>query len=322
MAIRTVGRHTAVFFALLLFAFTSGNAVFGGETSIISKLAPQRLLLDAATAGGLIVVVGERGHILSSRDDGRTWHQASVPTRATLTGVFLHDQHLGWAVGHDGVILRTRDGGDNWTLRYTQGEADRPLLDILFLDENRGIAVGAYGLFLSTTDSGNTWAEGIVSEDDWHLNHITRSENGRLYIAAEGGNVFRSEDDGTTWISLPSPYTGSFFGTLPMENESLLLFGLRGHLFRSENAGNSWHKIQSGTLALLSGGLTMQDGTVVIVGLDGTILSSKDNGRHFDLEQLPNRNAISTVVCTSDNAMLLVGEAGVQRYPEKGAHTN
>jgi photosystem II stability/assembly factor-like uncharacterized protein len=314
MIIRTIGRYAAVFSVLLLFVFTSGNAVFGADNAIISKLAPHRLLLDATTAEGLIVVVGERGHILSSRDDGRTWHQASVPTRVTLTGVFMHNEHLGWAVGHDGVILRTENGADSWTLLYAQGEEDRPLLDILFLDKDRGIAIGAYGLFLSTADGGDTWMEGIVSEEDWHLNHISRSTTGRLYIAAEGGHIFRYDDNGETWTQLSSPYTGSFFGTLPMENDSLLLFGLRGHLFRSENAGNSWHKIPSGTLALLSGGLIMQDGTVVVVGLNGTILSSKDNGRHFDLEQLPNRNAISTVVRTSDNALLLVGEAGIQRY--------
>ena len=38
-----------------------------------------------------------------------------IPTRVTLTGVFMHDPHLGWAVGHDGIILGTRDGGESWT---------------------------------------------------------------------------------------------------------------------------------------------------------------------------------------------------------------
>jgi photosystem II stability/assembly factor-like uncharacterized protein len=309
-----------VFLALLISVTVYGNA--WGENAIISKLAPHRLLLDADTAEGLIIVVGERGHILSSRDDGRTWRQATVPTRVTLTGVFLHDQHLGWAVGHDGVILRTRDGGNTWSLLYTQGEADRPLLDVLFLDENKGFAVGAYNLFLSTTDGGDTWTEGAVSQEDWHLNQIVRSKTGRLFIAAEGGNIFRSDDDGATWSPLASPYAGSFFGTLPLENDVLLLFGLRGHLFRSEDAGTSWLQITTGTEALLSGGLIMEDGTVVVVGLDGTILSSRDDGRHFDLEQLSNRIAISTAVRASDKAILLVGEAGVQRYPEKGAFSN
>ncbi|NIN72690.1 MAG: sialidase, partial [Gemmatimonadetes bacterium] len=49
------------------------------------------------------------------------------------------------------------------------------------------------------------------------------------------------------WTTLPSPYEGSFFGTLPLEGDSLLLFGLRGHLFRSDDAGESWEEIPTGT---------------------------------------------------------------------------
>lgn len=315
MAPLTTGRMAAVFSVLLFSVFIGGSAAFADENAIMSKLAPRRLLLEAAAAGELIVVVGERGHILSSRDDGRTWHQASVPTRVTLTGVFLHDERLGWAVGHDGVILRTRDGGDNWTLLYVHGEADTPLLDLIFLNEDKGFAVGAYGLCLSTENGGDTWTQETVTEEDWHLNHIARSRTGRLFIAAEGGNIFRSDDDGATWLQLSSPYSGSFFGTLPLENDVLLLFGLRGHLFRSENAGDTWHKLDSGTEALLSGGVIRQDGTVVLVGQDGSILSSMDGGRRFDLLQLPSREALSAVIHISDNAMLLVGESGVKRYP-------
>ena len=61
----------------------------------------------------------------------------------------------------------------------------------------------------------------IMEGSDYHLNHIARSGTGRLYIAAEAGTIYRSDDDGQTWISLPSPYHGSFFGTLPLENDSL-----------------------------------------------------------------------------------------------------
>lgn len=296
-----------------------GLDAHGAEDSqaIISKLAQKSLLLDAARVDDLIVLVGERGHILSTPDGGRNWHQAAVPTRVTLTGVFLHDRSLGWAVGHDGVILRTRDGGETWTLLHVQGEEDRPLLDVFFLDADRGFAIGAYGLFLATVDGGDTWEEKYVSEDDWHLNHMARSSAGRLYIAAEAGNVYRSDNDATSWVQLFPPYTGSFFGTLPLEGDGVLLFGLRGHLFRSEDAGDTWQRIDTGTDALLSGGLIRRDGSVVIVGQDGVILESRDGGRTFERHQLPDRTAFSTALETPDGALLLVGETGVMRWHEK-----
>ena len=84
------------------------------ERSMPSRLASRSLLLDAADRSGLAVAVGERGHILLSPDGGSTWTQSEAPTQALLTGVWLHDARLGWAVGHDEVILRTVDGGTSW----------------------------------------------------------------------------------------------------------------------------------------------------------------------------------------------------------------
>ncbi|NIN72688.1 MAG: hypothetical protein GTO46_12360, partial [Gemmatimonadetes bacterium] len=71
------------------------------EYTLQMPLAERSLLLDGVAVDGLMVAVGERGHILISRDDGVSWRQAEVPTRSSLTGVFFHDQQLGWVVGHD-----------------------------------------------------------------------------------------------------------------------------------------------------------------------------------------------------------------------------
>ena len=78
------------------------------QASIMARLAPRSLLLDAVERGPLWIAVGERGHILVSRDGATTWTQAPVPTRVMLTGIWMHDDRLGWAVGHDETILRTR----------------------------------------------------------------------------------------------------------------------------------------------------------------------------------------------------------------------
>ncbi|HJU38459.1 MAG TPA: YCF48-related protein, partial [Tahibacter sp.] len=134
-------------------------------------LATQALLLDFVESGKRAIAVGENGMVLLS-DDRTAWRQAAqVPTRATLTAVAAVGDRV-WAVGRDGVIVASVDGGENWTLQRKDpwqppgaqsagGDARHgaPLLDVLFFDENRGVAVGAYSLFLETADGGATWTE-------------------------------------------------------------------------------------------------------------------------------------------------------------------
>ncbi len=298
------------------------------EHSVLAPLAGKSLLLDAATHGDMAVAVGERGHVLVSRDQGRTWNQKQVPTLATLTAVYLHDGELGWATGHDAVILRTRDGGENWEKVFSAPEEERPLLDIWFNDENYGLAIGAYGYLLATTDGGNTWTPreiGTVEEEvddfygggfDYHLNHLSRSGEQRLYIAAEAGTAYRSDDAGQSWTNLPSPYPGSFFGSLPLDHDTLLMFGLRGHLFRSENAGESWTAVETATTAMITDGIVQQDGTVVLAGLSGTLLVSRDAGLTFTLVQRDDRLGIASILQMVDGGLILVGEGGARRIEE------
>lgn len=314
----------------------AASAEKNAQYAEMAPLASQSLLLDLVWAGSRIVVVGERGHILHSDDRGATWRQARVPTQANLTGVFFIDARNGWAVGHDEVILRTTDGGDNWTLTHSAPEKQQPLLSVWFRDASAGFAIGAYGTMLATNDGGYTWVTQAfdpqplvppakraapADEDefsdgpapsDMHLNSIVAAPAGKLYIAAEAGHLFRSDDGGASWKILPSPYEGSFFGVLPLEGESVLAFGLRGHLFESADAGQTWREIPTGTVAMLTDGVRVNE-TIAISGLAGALLTRRgsENGA-VSLEQFPDRRGINAILALDEKTFVVAGEGGVR----------
>ena len=292
-------------------AQASGNT----KPAVQAPLAATSLLLDAAMAGARIVVVGQRGHILVSDDGGESWKQARVPTRALLTAVHMHDENTGWAVGHDAVILRTDDGGDTWRLMHRAPEEERPLLDVWFRDKDTGFAVGAYGYFLATRDGGATWTSRAISKDDFHLNEIVPAGAERLYMAAEAGVAYRSDDGGNTWHELRSPYTGSWYGALVLDEDRMLLLGLRGHLFLSEDGGESWTQVATGTTATLTDAVRLPSGVVLLTGLEGVLLTSRDGGRTVSTTRLASRQGISSVLALADGTVLLTGEFGVRRLP-------
>ncbi len=309
--------------------------------SVIAPLAAKSLLLDLAWAGPRVVAVGERGHVLYSVDAGRTWTQVQVPTSANLTAVYFADAKNGWAVGHAQTILRTQDGGDTWDLSHFEPEEAEPFLDVSFGDGLRGLVVGAYGVIYSTTDGGSVWshvpfepqslpgaakveptADDMEADVDlgfeFHLNALARGPGQRLYLGAEAGRLFRSDDDGASWRELPSPYDGSFHGILPLDGEALLAFGLRGNLFRSEDGGMNWTAIETGTSVLLDSGARVDERTVVIAGMAGVMLVSRDAGKTFALTQQDDRKAISAISSSGDGALIVAGEGGVRRLPLPG----
>lgn len=303
-----------------------------------ARLAAHGLLIAIVPAGERLVAVGDRGIIVLSDDHGASWQQAEyVPTQALLTGVCFLDPRRGVAVGHDQVILTTGDAGRTWKRTHYLPAAQGPLLDVWCGAGNEVIAVGAYSAYLTSADAGASWHEVTFAPapavaggatrspaaavpdaaeegagGGYHLNRIVGAGAGRLYIAAEAGHLYRSDDDGASWRTLPSPYEGSFFGVLPLSAESLLAFGLRGHLYRSSDEGRSWQAIDTGTVAMLTGATRFDSDAVTIVGLSGVVLLSRDGGHTFTLQQQADRAGLSATVVAGDDRLAVVGEDGAK----------
>ncbi len=325
--------------AWLLAAVTASAAVSDGDLpSEPARLATRAALLDIASAGPKLVAVGDRGIVLASSDHGRTWSQSQTPTQSLLTGVCFFDADHGVAVGHDEVALITADGGATWKKTHYAPQAQQPLLAV-WCGGDRAIAVGAYGTYFVSDDRGVSWDEkkmqavGVTAAAEqakkaaessdaaadgagggFHLNAIAGGRDGPLYIAAEAGHLYRSSNRGDSWAQLPSPYTGSFFGVLTLDQGAVLAFGLRGNLFRSEDGGLTWQRINSGTEAMLDGGASAAEGAIRLVGLSGVILTSGDNGKSFTLMQRDDRKGLAAVAIDA-GALITVGEAGVVAVP-------
>ena len=318
-----LGRCRAgIFFVpALLLHLALPTPAWANEAAEPSRLAIHSLLLDGAQYQHRMIAVGERGHVLYSKDWGHNWAQASVPTRTMLTGVFFLDETHAWAVGHDATIITSRDGGQSWKLSYSAPEQETPLLDVWFKDQNKGFAIGAYGLFMETSDGGNSWQQRWISEeDDFHLNQISAAADGTLYIAAESGVIYRSDDGGNNWTSLTTPYHGSFFFFFPLTPERLFIFGLRGHLFSSDDKGDNWRSIATNTTAMLTSALISSDGQsgdmrCIIAGLSGVLLIDQGcDGEAPQLIQRPDRSGISALLVSDNGELVLIGETGITRF--------
>lgn len=286
-------------------------------TAAASDVARRALLLDAHSTIAAVVAVGERGTVLRSTDQARSWSTVATGVYATLTAVSFADSQHGWVVGHDGLILATVDGGRSWSKQWASDQPTDSFLDVLALDNRRVIAIGAYGLYAATTDGGRNWQRRAILEDDYHLNRISRAPAGELFIAGESGTLLHSRDDGNTWERFFPPYDGSFYGILPLGVDTLIAYGLRGHVFRSEDRGRTWEAVDAGTTGAISTGLELPEGGVVLAGQVRGLLLALPASPGLQRAAVPITAAIAELVLLEDGAILAVGEAGATRIERR-----
>ncbi len=313
--------------------------------SAASPLAARSPLFAIARAGTRLVTVGQRGHILSSDNNGASWQQADVPVSTDLVAVHFPSAQKGWAVGHDGVILHSNDGGRRWTRQLDGRQAaallvdayaktgnnpeadaalaearrmladgpDLPFLDVWFSDERNGHAVGAFNLIFTTRDGGAHWRPASDHADNPKSLHLygIRAVGDEVYIVGELGLLLRLDRASGRFRALPTPYPGTWFGLLATP-DVLLAYGLRGNAWRSRDAGKSWQQVDTGVLTGLTGAVLFGDSRIALVSQGGQVLVSRDKAASFQPVAGIKPQPIFGVSAAGANALALVGARGVR----------
>lgn len=335
--------------------FTISATVTGAENKLLSQpsdishRAIQSVMLAIDNAGSRQVVVGERGFILLSDDEGISWKQVQSPVSVTLTSVDFVSPDKGWIVGHGGVVLKSVDGGNSWTkvldgikagkieleaaknvhnpenrrskirmreaLFSVKSGADKPFLDVHFSDEIHGMVVGAYGLAFTTDDGGETWQSIMGQVPNTYGMHLydIYVQGERTYLIGEQGSLFRSKEEGFAFERIETPYEGSFFGMVASDNADLILFGLRGNVFRSIDGGNNWQNITLPQPITLTSGTLLTDGGIILVDETGQVFLSRDQGENFTNITVDHPSAFTDVIETASGDLLLSGIRGITR---------
>lgn len=296
--------------AVLLPGGGAGAADLLKTPSFPSRKAGAALLLGIAAAGRRAVAVGERGIILLSDTGGTTWRQAAVPVSVTLTAVHFPDQATGWAVGHDGAVLRSRDGGERWTLVF-DGTAANAL-----------VAADASARLEEAKASGDAdaLADAEMAVEDAQaaaefgpsrpLLGVWFADADTGFVAGSFGQLFHTRDGGKSWVSLGrrvgNPGGLHYNSITGLPGGALLMAGEGGFVYRSRDGGETWETLETGVPANLYGATA--DDALIAYGFGGRIVRSDDGGRWEPVDSPTTRSLVAAV--RREKTLVLVDAAG------------
>jgi len=150
--------------------------------------------------------VGEYGYIYHTKDGGATWKKQAgyfgisertgeAVGEAYLFSVKAVDPQTAWAVGIDGTVIKTLNGGKSWQEVVTG--APRTQLFCVAADRADRILIAGNGVFLSSIDGGRTWQRPVFSPSinyGWLYGLAPRGSSGFVAVGWEGAIYIESSN--------------------------------------------------------------------------------------------------------------------------------
>jgi len=93
-----------------------------------------------------LVIVGERGTLLRSGDDGATWKRLPFPYKGSMFGVLPLGENQLLAFGLRGNVYESKDGGSSWS--KVDSQASVSLMGGALLEGGGVVLAGANGTVL------------------------------------------------------------------------------------------------------------------------------------------------------------------------------
>lgn len=231
-----------------------------------------------------------------------TWKwQNPLPQGNNLNSVTFINSSTGYAAGDAGMIMKTTDAGESWTI-LKSGKFER-LASVDFTDQqNTGYAAGSNGIILKTTDAGLTWIDKSLNANETYLsvNFPEGDQTGYLTGVTLNdtlGVVYKTVNGGDSWFPLNPGINGLLNDIeFPEDINTGYICGrdysnVNPIILKTTNGGTTWiNQSQGLTGTFYSICFPQNSQTGYVTGYPGTIYKTTDGGNNW-ISQLSGSTA-------------------------------
>jgi len=170
------------------------------------------------------------------------WFGLNTGTTQNLNAIYFIDAETGFACGAAGTIIKTTNGGTNWSVLISGSSAE--IRSIHFFNSTTGILCGYTGTILRTTDGGANWNV-INSGTTTQLLGISFIDNLSGICVGNSGTTLYSTNSGMNWlVGQPTGYLVTFYTAFMVNASTGYCAGVNtifSPLFaKTTNGGANW----------------------------------------------------------------------------------
>lgn len=207
-----------------LWAITNGSPGFYGDARIFkstdggsswteqtNSMTTDTDDLSAVDCSGNVVVItnDDTSEYQFTNDGGTNWTLVTTPDEV-INDVFVLSPVKIWFAAANGNIYFSSDKGASITTQDDGVATAQNLNSIHFSDSEKGYAVGASNAFVVSTNGGSDWTAGTGPAAGVALNVVRAVPNTDIvFVGDANGVVYRSIDNGTTWVTVFDGTSGS-----------------------------------------------------------------------------------------------------------------
>lgn len=193
-----------------------------------------------------------------------TWYEVDVATSKQLNVIEWATPSVGYIGGNDSLLLKTVDGGQNWTEVNYSGVTFYPsgehIVNLDFVSAEIGyMSIGPYYGVYKTTDGGINWTD-LSEASMCFTTGLYFTSDGNGFVGGSGcfmGEMIRRFQDGTptfSTVNFPGIMATDMIVDIDFEGTLGLAASASGRIYRSTDGGDSWDSIPSsmGSMALTS----------------------------------------------------------------------
>lgn len=231
-----------------------------------------------------------------------------------LNDVKFTNRQNGFAVGDQGVFLKTTDGGVSWAEGWIGNNL--PFYKFANPTQNVFFAVGENGSLFNSADGGTIWQKRALSNKKT-IRAISMNLSQPGWIAGDKGFAASTVDSGKTWNEIVVDSTKNFYGVDVFPDWKAVLAGDNGTVFISTDSVNGWEQKNAGVTVNLRA-VKIIGNQLFVAGDSGTVITSSDRGLTWENIGVPIETNLKDIFLLTNQAMYVVGDGGKIYYTNNG----